>query len=92
MDSGNGCLRYYPHSHRLGLLPHEGGGPRGFSQRIGDRTAASALGADEAVALEPGDAVLHDGLTAHRAEANRSVGRHRRALGVVYRAVASEPG
>ena len=47
--------------------------------------------AEISVSLAPGDCVLHDGCTVHRADANRSSTRHRRALGVVYRVVPTGP-
>jgi hypothetical protein len=42
------------------------------------------------VILAPGDCVLHDGCTIHRADANHSRTRHRRALGITYRAVSRD--
>jgi phytanoyl-CoA hydroxylase len=95
VDGENGCLRYRPYSHRLGLLLHRPGGPLGFSQQLSvglDHSTQQAdwpgkEGEEVSVSLAPGDCVLHDGCTIHRADANQSTTRHRRALGVVYRAV-----
>jgi len=91
VDEENGCLRYMPFSHRSGLLPHMPGGPVGFSQqlKIGPSVKDTPwLEVEEQPAvLEPGDAVLHEGCVVHRAGANMSADRQRRALGVVYRSV-----
>jgi hypothetical protein len=110
VDEGNGCLRYRPYSHKQGILPHQAGGPLGFSQQLAvtrDGSAAAELAADSddkeeeeeeeeeeaeevSVILAPGDCVLHDGCTIHRADANHSRTRHRRALGITYRAVSRD--
>lgn len=92
VDEENGCLHYRPYSHTRGLLPHRPGGPLGFSQQLSVDLEHGAQkddwqGLEEvSVPLGPGDCVLHDGCTVHRADANQSTARHRRALGVVYRA------
>jgi hypothetical protein len=55
--------------------------------RENNRQRHRADPAEVSLSLAPGDCVLHDGCTVHRADANQSSTRHRRALGVVYRAV-----
>lgn len=98
VDEENGCLRYRPYSHRWGLLPHQSDGPLGFSRQLlvdsgavqwkglhGSRQERNVEEAEVSVSLAPGDCVIHGGCTVHRADANQSSTRHRRALSVVYR-------
>ncbi len=87
VDDENGCLRYVAGSHRRGIRPHAQSGVLGFSQGItdyGDADHAQEI----AVHLRPGDAVAHHGNTIHRAEANLSLTRHRRAFAMVFRGVS----
>lgn len=79
----NGCLRYSRGSHKRGLRPHGRSNVLGFSQTVLDYTPAEQE-REIAVHLEPGDMIVHDGLTIHRAGANRSADKYRRALGLVY--------
>ena len=82
VDEANGCVRYVTGSHKLGLRAHASTNTLGFSQGLVD------FGPDDqarevAVRAEPGDMLLHHGLTIHRADGNAS-DRHRRAIGSVY--------
>ncbi len=84
VDEENGCLRYVRGSHRQGIRPHQASRVLGFSQAIhdfSDEEDAESI----AVHLQPGDLVAHHGETIHRAEANRSTTRHRRAFAMVYK-------
>jgi phytanoyl-CoA hydroxylase len=83
VDAENGCLRYVVGSHRLGLRPHRRSNMVGFSQEIADYGPRDEAG-EACVSLEPGDVVAHHGETIHRADANRSAARHRRAFAMVY--------
>ena len=84
IDEENGCLRYVAGSHRHGVRPHGASRVLGFSQAITDYSDE-----DEAraviVQLGPGDVVAHHGETIHRAEANRSTNRQRRAFAMVFK-------
>ncbi|MEE3373348.1 MAG: phytanoyl-CoA dioxygenase family protein [Planctomycetota bacterium] len=87
-DEANGCLRYVPGSHQLGLRPHAATKVLGFSQGITD------YGPDDdarevAVPLQPGDLAVHHGETIHLADANHSATRQRRAFAMVYRGVSA---
>ena len=89
VDDENGCLRYVVGSHLSGVRPHAPSQVVGFSQGISDYSdedEASAV----AVHLQPGDLVAHHGNTIHRADANRSVNRHRRAFAMVFKGVSCE--
>ena len=84
VDEENGCLRYVASSHLRGIRPHGASQVLGFSQAItdySDQDEAQAM----AVQLQPGDAVAHHGETIHRADANGSKTRHRRAFAMVFK-------
>jgi phytanoyl-CoA hydroxylase len=82
IDTGNGCVRYLPGSHRDPMRPHGRTDVLGFSQGITDYTAADRE-AEIPVCTEPGDLIAHHCLTVHRADANTTPAP-RRALGLVY--------
>ncbi len=84
VDDENACLRYVAGSHLEGVRPHAQSAILGFSQGITD------YGPDDerrevAVHLRPGDVVAHHGNLIHRADANRSADRHRRAFAMVFK-------
>jgi phytanoyl-CoA hydroxylase len=83
VDEENGCLRYVRGSHRAGVRPHGRSNILGFSQGITDLGPADRE-REVSIFLEAGDLVLHHGNTIHRADANRSNTRHRRAFAVVF--------
>ena len=87
VDDGNGCLRYVCGSHLPPLRPHNRSNILGFSQGITDYGPA-----DEArevrIHLQPGDIVAHHGNTIHRADANTSTSRNRRAFAMVLKGVS----
>lgn len=89
VDEENGCLRYVAGSHRLGIRPHSRSNVLGFSQGITDHGAVDREH-ERPVHLRPGDAVAHHGNTIHRADANRSAIRHRRAFAMVYEGVSCQ--
>lgn len=87
VDEENGCLRYVAGSHLVGIRPHGRSNVLGFSQGILD------YGPDDherevQIHLQPGDVVAHHGNTIHRADANRSPVRNRRAFATVYKGVS----
>lgn len=84
VDRENGCLRYVPGSHRRGIRPHQRSSVLGFSQGISDY-GPDDMAAEVEIHLQPGDVVVHHGETIHRAEANTSATRHRRAFATVFR-------
>lgn len=89
VDAENGCLRYVSGSHREGIRPHLRTGVLGFSQGIFDYGPDDEAREVE-MHLAPNDLLVHHGETIHRADANRSVDRHRRAFAMVYRGVSCE--
>ena len=83
VDEENGCVRYLRGSHRDGLRPHQRTNTLGFSQGITD------FGKEETCEeipcpAQPGDLLAHHALTVHRADANLSRTRSRRALGFIF--------
>lgn len=84
VDAENGCLRYVKASHRRGIRAHSRSNVLGFSQGITDYGAEDRANEVE-IHLQPGDVVAHHGETIHRADANRSPTRNRRAFAIVFR-------
>lgn len=82
VDEENGCLRYIPGSHRLGIRPHHRTQTLGFSQGVADYTDADRA-REVVIRAQPGDVLIHHGDTIHRADANRSTTRQRRSFGMV---------
>jgi phytanoyl-CoA hydroxylase len=88
IDEENGCLRFVRGSHKDGVRPHSRSSILGFSQHIADY---DDLKADEVVVkLNPGDASVHHANTIHRADANVSTERNRRAFAMVMRGGSCE--
>jgi len=84
VDEENGCVRYVPGSHRHGMREHTRTQTLGFSQGIADYPTVEDREAEVTFPARPGDLLIHDALTIHRADANRSPTRTRRALGFIY--------
>jgi phytanoyl-CoA hydroxylase len=87
VDDENGCLHYVRGSHLCPVRAHGPSSVLGFSQGIldfGEQDRAQ----EQAIHLRPGDVVVHHGNTIHRAEANRSASRQRRAFAMVFRGVS----
>ncbi len=81
-DEENGCVRYLAGSHIHGMRPHARTQTLGFSQAISDYDSEAD---DEIICLaQPGDLLAHHALTIHRADANTSATRSRRALGFIF--------
>ncbi|MDA0661157.1 MAG: phytanoyl-CoA dioxygenase family protein [Planctomycetota bacterium] len=82
-DEENGCVRYVRGSHLDGMRLHGRTEVLGFSQGVldyGDHDTAREISA----CVGPGDLIVHDAMTIHRADPNRSEKRDRPALGLVY--------
>eukprot|EP00927_Polykrikos_kofoidii_P071975 TRINITY_DN68154_c0_g1_i1.p1 TRINITY_DN68154_c0_g1~~TRINITY_DN68154_c0_g1_i1.p1 ORF type:complete len:296 (+),score=34.12 TRINITY_DN68154_c0_g1_i1:65-952(+) len=85
-DEENGCLRYVRGSRSRGMRPHDFSGVMGFSQRITDfdETCPSDTSEEIVMVAQPGDLIVHHCLMVHRALPNRSLTRHRRAIGAIF--------
>ncbi len=83
VDEENGCVRYISGSHKRGLRPHGSTGTLGFSQGITDYSDEDRA-AEVCMIAKPGDLLVHNGLTIHRADGNQSTTRSRKALGFHY--------
>ena len=83
VDEENGCVRYLRGSHLDGMRPHERTQTLGFSQGIvnfGKNETRDEIPCP----AQPGDLLAHHALTIHRADANLSPTRSRRALGFIF--------
>lgn len=89
IDEENGCLRYVPGSHRQGLRPHARTKTLGFSQGISDYTEAD-FASEVPILANPNDVLIHHGNTIHRANANRSLTRHRRSFAMVFQGASAK--
>jgi phytanoyl-CoA hydroxylase len=83
-DEENGCLRYVRGSHTKGLREHGRTQTLGFSQGMTDFGTEDDVSSEAVYTASPGDLLAHHALTVHRADANRSADRPRRAIGFVY--------
>jgi phytanoyl-CoA hydroxylase len=90
IDESNGCIRYVRGSHRRGMRLHRRTTTLGFSQGIPDYPQPQDEANEVPIHAAPGDLLVHHALTIHRAEANRSENRPRRALGFVYYARSAQ--
>ena len=84
VDEINGCVRYVKGSHKNGLRPHRRTRTLGFSQEISDFGNEVDRAHEVMCIAQPGDLLAHHAMTIHRAEANRSERRSRRALGFIF--------
>ncbi len=89
VDAENGCLRYVAGSHARGLRPHARSNILGFSQGITDYQPDD-FAREVAVPLRAGDAVVHHGMTIHRADANLSATRQRRSFAMVFKGISCQ--
>lgn len=83
VDEENGCVRYLRSSHHDGLRPHAHTQTLGFSQGIVDY-GKNETREEVPCPAQPGDLLVHHALTVHRADANLSRTRSRRALGFIF--------
>jgi phytanoyl-CoA hydroxylase len=89
-DAENGCVRYVEGSHLKGMRPHALTDTLGFSQGISDFGSEDDQANEVALAAAPGDLLVHDAMTIHRADGNASTGRQRRALGFIFYSVRAK--
>ncbi|MGE4551395.1 MAG: phytanoyl-CoA dioxygenase family protein [Opitutales bacterium] len=83
VDEENGCVRYLRGSHHDGPRTHEPTNTLGFSQGIID-FGTKETREEVPCPAHPGDLLAHHALTVHRADANFSSTRSRRALGFIF--------
>lgn len=84
VDEENGCVRYVRGSHKQSMREHARTKTLGFSQGIDDYPTEQDRESETAIPAKPGDLLIHDAMTIHRADGNRSATRTRRALGFIY--------
>ncbi|MDA8746825.1 phytanoyl-CoA dioxygenase family protein [Litoreibacter sp.] len=85
VDDENGCIHYVRGSHKAeAFRPHGQTGVLGFSQGITDFGTAKDEADEVAFPGSAGTFLMHHAKTIHRAGANQSKTRSRRALGFIY--------
>ncbi|HEY4309177.1 MAG TPA: phytanoyl-CoA dioxygenase family protein [Pirellulales bacterium] len=89
VDTENGCLRFVTGSHLRGYRSHCKSRILGFSQGINDYAAEDFV-QEVAVPVRAGDALVHAGMTIHRADANISTTRQRRSFAMVFKGVSCQ--
>ena len=91
VDDENGCIHYVIGSHKAeALRPHGQTGVLGFSQGITDFGTVLDNANEVAFPGKAGTFLMHHARTIHRAGANRSTTRSRRALGFIYYAKSAK--
>uniref|UniRef100_A0A7S3S1P7 EamA domain-containing protein n=1 Tax=Emiliania huxleyi TaxID=2903 RepID=A0A7S3S1P7_EMIHU len=83
-DEDNGCLRYVRGSAAGGVRAHHYSGVIGFSQTLDAAADAADAQNEFALPAAPGDLLLHTAMMVHRADANLSEQRPRRAIGAIF--------
>lgn len=83
-DEENGCVMYVKGSHLKGMRTHGRTTTLGFSQQIVDFGTEDDMKNEIAFPAKPGDLLVHHSLTIHRAGANTTAERTRKAIGLIY--------
>jgi phytanoyl-CoA hydroxylase len=83
-DEENGCVKYIKGSHKKGMRTHGRTTTLGFSQGIVDFGTEEDIKEEIAFPANPGDLLVHHSLTIHRAGANTTADRTRKAMGLIY--------
>ena len=84
VDEENGCVKYVKGSHLKGMRAHGRTTTLGFSQQIVDFGTEEDMKNEIAFPANPGDLLVHHSLTIHRAGANTTTNRTRKAMGLIY--------
>ncbi|MBX2925080.1 MAG: phytanoyl-CoA dioxygenase family protein [Chitinophagaceae bacterium] len=84
VDEENGCVKYVKGSHLKGMRKHGRTTTLGFSQQIVDFGTLEDMRDEVAFPAKPGDLLVHHSLTIHRAGANTTADRTRKAMGLIY--------
>lgn len=84
VDEENGCVRYVKGSQKKGMRPHGRTKVLGFSQGIMDFGTPEDFKNEVYFPTKAGDLLVHHALTIHRADANKSETRSRKAMGFIY--------
>ena len=89
VDESNGCISYVRASHQQGLREHQRTKTLGFSQGITDFPRPDDEERMAKIKAQPGDLLIHDAMTIHLADKNRS-SRSRKAIGFIYYAASAK--
>jgi len=83
-DEENGCVKYVKGSHLKGMRTHGRTTTLGFSQQIIDFGTEDDVKNEMSFPADAGDLLVHHSLTIHRAGANTTADRTRKAMGLIY--------
>ncbi|MDC6451753.1 phytanoyl-CoA dioxygenase family protein, partial [Alphaproteobacteria bacterium] len=89
VNETNGALSYYENSHKKGLITHEATFAKGTSQGV-PKNILRQFHAESLVVptLQPGDILLHHGLTVHGSLPNNS-NKNRRGMSFWYKSASA---
>lgn len=90
VDEENGCVKYVKGSHTKGMRTHGRTTTLGFSQGIVDFGTEEDMRDEIAFPANPGDLLVHHSLTIHRAGANNTTDRTRKAMGLIFFGVSAK--
>lgn len=90
VDEENGCVKYVKGSHVKGMRAHGRTSTLGFSQGIVDFGTEEDRKDEIAFPANPGDLLVHHSLTIHRAGANITADRTRKAMGLIFFGVSAK--
>lgn len=90
VDEENGCVKYVKGSHVKGMRTHGRTSTLGFSQGIVDFGTEEDINDEIAFPANPGDLLVHHSLTIHRAGANTTTDRTRKAMGLIFFGVSAK--
>lgn len=79
-----GCVKYVRGSHKNAMRVHGRTATLGFSQGIVDFGTEEDMRDEVAFPAKPGDLLVHHSLTIHRAGANTTTDRTRKAMGLIF--------
>lgn len=85
-----GCVKYVKGSHKNGMRTHGRTSTLGFSQGIVDFGTEEDVKNEIAFPANPGDLLVHHSLTIHRAGANTTEDRTRKAMGLIFFGVSAK--
>lgn len=90
VDEENGCVKYVKGSHLKGMRTHGRTSTLGFSQGIVDFGTEEDVKDEVAFPANPGDLLVHHSLTIHRAGANTTTDRTRKAMGLIFFGISAK--
>ena len=84
-----GCVKYIKGTHLTRMRSHASTAASAFSQGLGDLATEEDVENEIAFPAQPGDLLVHHSMTVHRAGANTTTDRTRKAIGLIYFGVSA---